>query len=127
MKNAELWREQSTCTRRKVGAVVTKGKYVLSSGYNGAPPGRLHCDEGGCPRGKLNFDECPPYTDYNDVPCTAVHAEVNAILRCGVPKSFGTTMYVTEEPCQQCWNVIKAANVGVVVTPTETYIVGSMD
>lgn len=46
---------RADCTRRKVGAVVVDGKtkHLISSGYNGAAPGKPGClSNGACPRGK---------------------------------------------------------------------------
>lgn len=61
MAMAELVAERSTCLRRKVGAVLVRDKMVLSTGYNGAPKGLLHCEElGGCIR---QGDIHPPYLD----------------------------------------------------------------
>ena len=39
---------RSTCTRANVGAVVTKDRRILTTGYNGAPRGLPHCLEAGC-------------------------------------------------------------------------------
>ncbi len=39
MEITTLVAKRSTCLRRAVGAVIVKDKRVLSTGYNGAPPG----------------------------------------------------------------------------------------
>ncbi|AUG87391.1 deoxycytidylate deaminase [Streptomyces phage ZooBear] len=113
-KTALVWSEEAKCTRRQVGAVLVKDGHIISTGYNGAPSGRKHCTEGGCPRGQLSVLEVPAGTDYNAVPCTAIHAEANALLRAGV-RAEGGTIYVTAEPCQQCRNLILGAGVQSVV------------
>lgn len=95
-----------------------KDKKVIGQGYNGAASGRLHCIDGGCPRGKLSYSEVPAGTDYNVVPCVALHAEMNAILQAGLQSCEGATIYVTDQPCQQCTNLIEHAKIGrVVVLP----------
>ena len=35
----------STCDRKHVGAVIVRDGRCVSWGYNGAPPGALHCSE----------------------------------------------------------------------------------
>lgn len=115
MDVASIFAARATCTRRQVGAVLVQDNRVVSTGYNGAPPGEPHCIDGACPRGKLTHDQLPKDADYNQFPCIAVHAEANALLRAGHGAAKGGTLYVTTEPCQQCWNLIKAAEIKEVV------------
>lgn len=115
MDVARILSKRSTCSRRQVGAVLVQDNRIISTGYNGAPPGKMHCTDGGCPRGKFTHDEIPPNADYNDYPCVAVHAEANALLRAGHAASKGGVLYVTTEPCQQCWNLIEAAEIREVI------------
>ena len=35
--------DRSTCLRRKYGAIIVKNDEILSTGYNGAPRGRVNC------------------------------------------------------------------------------------
>lgn len=112
---AVIWSERSTCSRRQVGAVVVKDKSVIGQGYNGVASGKLHCIDGGCPRGQLTYDQVPAGADYNQFPCYAIHAEHNAILQAGKLWCEGATLYVTEEPCQQCLNLIEHVKIGRVV------------
>lgn len=107
--------QRATCSRRKVGAVLVKDNRIIATGYNGAPPGHPHCIDGGCPRGKFTHDEIPKDADYNQFPCVAVHAEANALLRAGHATAKGGWLYVTEDPCQQCMNLIMATGVSVKV------------
>lgn len=112
---AELWSKMSTCSRRQVGAVLVKNKKVIGNGFNGVPSGAIHCIDGGCPRGLLSYDEVAGGADYNLYPCHAIHAEHNAILQAGLRECEGATLYVTDEPCQQCLNLIEHAKIGRVV------------
>lgn len=112
---AQIWADRSTCSRRKVGAVVVKDKKVIGQGYNGVASGKVHCVEGGCPRGLLSYDQVPAGADYNAFPCYAIHAEHNAILDAGLGSCQGATIYVTAEPCQQCTNLIEHAKIERVV------------
>lgn len=104
--------KRAACTRAQVGALVVIDNKRIFSGYNGAPPGQLHCTEGGCPRGKLSFDDCAPNSSYDN--CVALHAEQNALLRAG-DRAVGATLYLTREPCPWCWKNIQAAQIARVV------------
>jgi dCMP deaminase len=98
-----------------VGAVLVKDKRVIGNGYNGVPSGKLHCVDGGCPRGQLSYGEVSMGADYNQFPCHALHAEHNAVLQAGLERCMGATLYVTAEPCQQCINLIEHAGIARVV------------
>jgi dCMP deaminase len=84
MEMAHLAAKRSTCLRRKVGAVITKEKRLLSTGYNGAPKGLPHCEEVGCVREDLDI----PSGERHEL-CRGVHAEQNAIIQAAV---FGTSI-----------------------------------
>ena len=112
---AKLWSTMATCSRRKVGAVVVKDRKVIGNGFNGVAAGKRHCTEGGCPRGQLDYAAVPAGADYNAFPCYAIHAEHNAILQAGLRSCVGATLYVTDEPCQQCTNLIEHAKIGRIV------------
>ena len=69
----------SSCARhgRAVGAIITKNKRILTTGYNGAPSGIFNCrDKGECMRDKLGI----PSGTRQEM-CYAVHAEQNAIIQ----------------------------------------------
>jgi len=103
---AEVVSRRSTCPRARVGAViVSPDNRVLATGYNGSPPGELHCDDVGC----LMVDGHCQRT---------LHAEVNAIAfaaRAGV-KLEGGRLYIWSsrgdvEPCRECEKVRKATGI----------------
>lgn len=103
MNIVELVKERSTCLRREVGAVIVKDKRILTSGYNGAPAGCMHCEEIGCLREQLNV----PSGERHEL-CRASHAEQNAIVQAamyGVSIKDGT-IYVTAQPCVICSKLI---------------------
>ena len=53
---AQTVSERSTCLRRRFGAIIVKNDVIISTGYNGAPRGRINCtDLGECPRDKMNI------------------------------------------------------------------------
>ena len=77
MDMCELVATWTSCARqgRAVGAIITKNKRILTTGYNGAPSGILNCrDKGECMRDKLGI----PRGTRHEM-CYAVHAEQTAI------------------------------------------------
>lgn len=112
MRMAYLVASRSTCTRRKVGAVVVKEKHVLTTGYNGPPKGLAHCDVTGCLRERLNI----PPGERHEL-CRGVHAEQNAIIQAAYfgQSLKGATMYVTNHPCSVCIKMIINAGIEEIV------------
>lgn len=109
MNAAGLVSQLSSCTRRKVGAVVVEGANV-AAGYNETEfqPG---CGSGGCPRGTRTYAQQPPGGSYAD--CSSIHAEVNAIEK--FVKQYKVTsktkLFTTREPCTFCWAAITSAGI----------------
>ena len=100
MSVAKLTSLRGSCKRLKVGAVITKGNHIISSGYNGAVAGMSNCDEVGC---MLDDGHC----------VRTIHAELNAIIQC-TSKSVdisGSTIYTTHFPCVKCLTIIAQANI----------------
>ena len=110
MEIAERLQTRSTCLRRQVGAVIVKDNRIITTGYNGAPSGLMHCsDMGYCEREKLNI----PSGQRHEL-CRALHAEQNAIIQAanmGV-STQGATLYVTLQPCVICAKM--AVNAGII-------------
>lgn len=112
MNIAELIKERSTCLRRCVGAVIVKENRILTTGYNGVPPGMSHCEEIGCLREKLNV----PSGQRHEL-CRALHAEQNAVIQAaknGIPID-GSTIYVTAQPCIICAKILMASGIRRIV------------
>lgn len=109
MEIANLAKTRSTCLRRQVGAVLTKEKNILATGYNGAPAGVRHCEETGCLRNQLNI----PSGENHEL-CRGVHAEQNAIVQAAKwgTSINGATLYSTVLPCFICAKMI--INAGIV-------------
>ena len=110
MEIAEVVSKRSTCERRQIGAVIVKGKQIVSTGYNGAPAGHPHCHDVGCAR------ENVPSGERSEL-CRAAHAEQNAInfaARYGIPIE-GATIYSTTYPCSWCAKSIVNAGLTRVV------------
>lgn len=130
---------RADCTRRKVGAVVVDGKtkHIISTGYNGAAPGKPGClSDGACPRGKHYMsradgvgiprcacgspwpclDAVTPSSSYDTGAgsCIALHAEQNALLRAG-QQARGNWLFCTDKPCDGCMRLIEGAGIVMVV------------
>lgn len=103
------------CVRRQVGAVVVQGHTIVSTGFNGAPPGKPSCLDGACPRAAST---AVPGVGYAASGCVVIHAEANALLRADWDRMQGATLYCTDEPCELCAPLIEAAGIARVVYPT---------
>ena len=52
--------QRSTCLRRMYGAIIVRNDEIISTGYNGAPRGRINCtDAGRCARVEMRFRSWP--------------------------------------------------------------------
>jgi dCMP deaminase len=100
---AYVMAQRGTCPTAKVGAIFAIEGRILTTGYNGAPPGMLHCAH-----------EPADWTDLDAPPChVAVHAEANAIAfaaRNGVGLG-DSTAYCTLTPCVTCAQLMLSAGV----------------
>jgi dCMP deaminase len=96
LKMAALVAERATCTRRRVGCVLTNSLgHILSTGYNGPPRGFQHCT----PDEPCSGASLPSGTGLEL--CEAVHAEQNALLQCKDVELIASC-YVTTAPCVTC-------------------------
>lgn len=99
---AKRYSEETSCLRRKVGAVITVENRIVGAGYNGAAPGIKSCKElGYCVR-------CNSKSGENLQACRSLHAEMNAICQAsklGIPIKNGT-VYITTQPCSLCSKLI---------------------
>ena len=115
MEMAKLVAGWSSCYKpdRRVGAVVVRDKRILTTGYNGAPRGIMHCEEkGGCLRQQLNV----PSGQRHEL-CMALHAEQNAIIQAAAMGNSieGGTIYITHQPCAICAKMIINAGITRIV------------
>lgn len=105
----------SSCFKsdRQVGAIITRDKRILTTGYNGAPSGIRSCKEKGeCMRSRLGIASGTRHEL-----CYAVHAEQNAIIQAakmGVSLQ-GATLYCTHQPCSICAKMIINSGIARVV------------
>jgi len=97
LKMAREWANLSHCTRKQVGAIIVKGRMIISDGFNGTPSG---------------FDN-PCEDDHGDTKWYVLHAEANAILKvAGSTHSCeGATLYLTLSPCKECSKLVHQAGI----------------
>lgn len=101
LEMAMIWARNSYCRRRQVGALIVKGKMIISDGYNGTPAGfENECEDA---QGVTK-----PYV---------LHAEANAITKVAKSNnsSEGATLYVTTSPCLECAKLIIQSGISRVV------------
>lgn len=135
---AQVVAERGTCLRRLYGAIIVKDDAIVSTGYTGAPRGRVNCtDRGVCERERLGIPRGQRYEL-----CRSVHAEANAIISAARERMIGATLYLvgldakTRELvpdaccCQMCKRMIINAGISTIVirtTPTEYRIIKVTD
>lgn len=105
MSIAKIIGTRSTCDRLRSGAVLVKNNRIISTGYNGSPPGLPHCDDVGH---LMEEGHC----------VRTIHGEHNAILQVAVipgASTEGATMYTKYNPCIHCCKYVVAAGIKRVV------------
>ena len=116
MQVANVVKSRSTCLSSAKGAVLVRGRQIVSTGYNGTPAGTRHCDEGGCAR-CLAVKEGRLKSGAELENCSCCHSEENAIVQAaknGIATS-GATLYSTHVPCTFCSKMIINAGIKKVV------------
>ncbi|WP_248926785.1 deoxycytidylate deaminase [Paenibacillus hamazuiensis] len=106
---------RSQCSRRHVGAVLVQGKKLLGTAYNGAPMGVPDCSEAGCmlvEEFELVHDGGEEQVIKKQRCIRTIHAEQNLLLFTDRKDREGSTVYVTDQPCWTCANML--ANSGIV-------------
>ena len=101
LQMARIWAQNSYCERRKVGALIVKGKMIISDGFNGTPSGFENVCE----------DKDGKTKNY------VLHAEANAITKVAKSNnsSNGATLYITTSPCIECAKLIIQSGIRRVV------------
>lgn len=105
--------QRGTCDRGYCGAIITKDRRIVSTGYAGSPVGCQHCNEIGHEMHTIIHED---NSQSNHCIRTA-HAEQNAICqaaRFGIALEGGT-IYVKMAPCYTCAKMIINAGIKRVV------------
>ena len=81
LKMAREWAKLSHCKRKQVGALIVKGRMIISDGFNGTPSCFDNCCEDA--KGVTKWE--------------VLHAEANAILKVAssTQSAEGATLYIT--------------------------------
>lgn len=110
---------RSQCSRRHVGAVLVQGKKLLGTAYNGAPMGVQDCSEAGCMI--VEQFELVVHPDGSEEMVKkqrcirTIHAEQNLLLFTDRADREGATVYVTDQPCWTCANMLANSGVAEIV------------
>jgi len=105
---AHLISRRATCDRKHVGAVFVRDNRVISTGYNGSPPGLPHCDD-------VGHDLV--ITDGKENCVRTVHAEQNGIYQAaqhGV-SLMGAVLYTNTFPCWNCAKALISTRISTIV------------
>lgn len=105
---------RSRCPRRHVGTVLVQGKKLLGTAYNGAPMGVADCSEDGCmivEELEMQVEDGVERMIKKQRCIRTIHAEQNLLLFTDRIDREGSTVYVTDQPCWTCANML--ANSGV--------------
>ncbi|MFE5319977.1 deoxycytidylate deaminase [Paenibacillus sp. NPDC056579] len=106
---------RSQCSRRHVGAVLVQGKKLLGAAYNGAPMGVQDCSEAGCmlvEEYELVEQAGTEQVVKKQRCIRTIHAEQNLLLFTDPKDREGSVVYVTDQPCWTCANML--ANSGII-------------
>ncbi|MGI5827203.1 MAG: deoxycytidylate deaminase [Patescibacteria group bacterium] len=104
---------RGTCDRGRCGAIITKDRRIVSTGYAGSPVGCRHCDEIGHELHLVTHEDGSETKHC----IRTTHAEQNAICqaaRFGIALDGGT-IYVKMSPCYACAKMIINAGIKRVV------------
>jgi dCMP deaminase len=118
---ADAVSKRGTCLRRNYGSVIVKDDHIVSTGYNGAPRGRVNCcDLGKCYRQEHNIPQGERYEC-----CRSVHSEMNAVINASSEEMKGATLYLVGHEndgsltdancCMMCKRVIINSGISHVV------------
>jgi dCMP deaminase len=121
LKIAEAVSLRGTCLRRKFGAIIVKDDRIVSTGYVGAPRGRINCcDLGTCYRMEHNIPSGQRYEL-----CRSTHAEMNAIIQASPEEMKYATLYLVgiendgsytnSDCCSMCKRVIINSGISTVI------------
>jgi len=109
---------RSRCPRRHVGTVLVQGKKLLGTAYNGAPMGVQDCSEAGC----MIVEEYEPRVIHSSTEMIkkqrcirTIHAEQNLLLFTDRVDREGSVVYVTDQPCWTCANMLANSGIAEIV------------
>jgi len=106
---------RASCKYIDAGAIVAKNNRLLSSGYNGVPPGdRETCLDTGCRKDEFGISQ----ETKGKGKCKGTHAEMNALQYAG-KDAKGATLYSVILPCSSCAKQAASAEIKRIVYAIE--------
>lgn len=109
---------RSQCPRRHVGAVLVQGKKLLGTAYNGAPMGVPDCSEAGCmlvEEYEIKRVDGQEQVVAKQRCVRTIHAEQNLLLFTDRHDREGSIVYVTDQPCWTCANMLANSGIAEIV------------
>jgi dCMP deaminase len=114
MDMAYMAASMATCPRRHVGAILVKEKKILGTAYNGAPAGVPDCYEAGCILSQT-VEEIEGEWIRKTHCIRSIHAEQNLLLFTDREDRQQATVYVTDQPCWTCTNMLANSGIAEIV------------
>ena len=112
MLSAIIAATRASCIKFNSWAVIVKDNRIVSSWYNGNPPGVPSCHgQGFCNKDKAGVDRSSKASGN----CLATHAEANAIIQNHEQNIKWATMYCLHFPCNECAKLIASSGIKEVV------------
>ena len=107
---AKMLARQTDDPKKGVGAVIMRGREIVTLGWNGFPSKALY---GEFPRAsdQVSDDDNAPDTKFPYV----IHAEQNALLVRNVKDLTDGVLFVTKTPCDECAPMVKLTGVRTVI------------
>lgn len=113
MEIAEAISKLSTCTFTQVGAIIVspENNRIIATGYNGTPPGHVHCNNLFWDDTEESRNDHRQYADDFEI-----HAEMNAIFNAARngARTEHCVLYTTVSPCKNCLKHIRASGINAV-------------
>lgn len=114
---AEEISQMSKCVSIKVGGVLVRDGRIISTGWNGTPPGFINCCDKflNLVEGKLLPIDREEHHKWSEK--YEIHSEVNCIVHAaknGI-KTEGTIMYCSHQPCHDCLKTLIPAGIKEIV------------
>lgn len=102
--------KNSTCIRKKVGAILVKDNRILATGYNGVFSKKTHCEDlfKFNSRSSIFLKSHARFSDIHEI-----HAEQNLIAICctNLINTKNCDVYLTLSPCIHCAKLLVACKV----------------
>lgn len=106
------FKKRSTCARLQVAALLVREGRIVSTGWNGVPAGKKHCNEIFKTEDIYHNEEIK-HEHHKFAEINELHAEVNVLgysARYGI-QTKGCDMIISLSPCVNCAKLIIASGI----------------